>query len=141
MELSIDISGEISDLINNSLSDGYPCFLGTASASGEPQISMKGSVIAYDSETLAYWERAKRSAMQNIKENPKVVIFYRNTEKRLNWRFQGTAEIVESDRVRDDVMNRIPRAELDRDPERVGVAVLVNIYRITELSGNILQQA
>ena len=79
--------------------------------------------------------------MQNVQDNPKVVIFYRNPEKRFNWRFHGTSTILESGDVRDDVMSRTPQPELDRDPERQGAAVLVKIDRITELSGNVLQSA
>lgn len=137
----ISIDGEMRDLINGALSEGMPCFLGTASSSGEPQISMKGSVMVYDQETLAYWERTKRSAFDNVGVNPKVVIFYRNPEKRLNWRFHGVATVHESGEVRDAVMSRTVQPELDRDPERQGAAVLVRLDRITELSGNVLQQS
>jgi hypothetical protein len=38
------------------------------------------------------------------------------------------------------VMIRTVKAELDRDPERQGVAVLVRLDRITDLAGNVLQQ-
>ena len=38
-------------------------------------------------------------------------------------------------------MDRCVQAELDRDPERLGVAVLIKIEKITELSGEVLQQA
>jgi hypothetical protein len=37
-------------------------------------------------------------------------------------------------------MDRCVQAELDRDPERLGVAVLIKIDKITELSGEVLQQ-
>jgi hypothetical protein len=101
---------------------------------------MKGSVLVFDRETLAYWERAKRSALDNVAENPNVVIFYRNPEKRINWRFHGTATVYESGAIRDNVMQRTIPAELDRDPDRQGAAVLVRLDRITELSGNVLQR-
>ena len=84
--MAIDITGEMRDLINSSLSDGYPGIVGTASKDGMPQISMKGSLAVYDNETISYWERTKRTAMDNVSENPNVVIFYRNTADRLNWR-------------------------------------------------------
>ena len=135
----INIGDEMRALINNGLADGFPCMVGTASSDGQPQISMKGSVLVYDQESLAYWERSKRSALENVGENPKVVIFYRNTEKRLNWRFYGTATIHEADAVREDVMSRTVQAELDRDPDRLGVAVVVRLNKIAELSGNVLQ--
>lgn len=135
----ISITGDMKEKINNALADRYPCFVGTASNDGKPQISMKGSVMVYDDGTLAYWERAKRSALENVQGNPQTVIFYRNTEERLNWRFHGTATVHESGEIRDDVMSCTVQAELDRDPERQGVAVLVKIDEITELSGNVLQ--
>ena len=37
-------------------------------------------------------------------------------------------------------MNRTVQAELDRDPERIGVAVLIKLDRIVELNGNVLQE-
>jgi hypothetical protein len=69
-----------------------------------------------------------------------VVIFYRNPEKRINWRFHGTATVYESGAIRDNVMHRTIPAELDRDPDRQGVAVLVRLDQVTELSGKVLQQ-
>jgi hypothetical protein len=136
----INITDEMRQLIDNAYADGVPCILGTASKDGRPQISMKGSVLVFDRGTLAYWERARRSALENVGGNPQVVIFYRNPGKRINWRFHGTATIYEQGAIRDNVMNRTIQAELDRDPERKGVAVLVKVDRITELSGNVLQQ-
>ena len=136
----IDISEEMRALIDNALDDGCCCIVGTASKDGQPQISMKGSVLVFDRETLAYWERARRSAMENVAENPHVVIFYRNSEKRLNWRFHGIATVHEDGDIRENVMSRTVQGELDRDPERQGAAVLVRVDRITELNGNVLQQ-
>ncbi len=121
----IKIDDEMRGLIDNGQADGFPCVVGTASRDGHPQISMKGSVMVYDQESLAYWERSKRSALENVGENPHVVILYRNTEKRINWRFYGTATVHADGPVRDDVMSRTVQAELDR---------------IAELSGNVLQQ-
>jgi hypothetical protein len=69
-----------------------------------------------------------------------VVIFYRNPGERINWRFHGAATVYESGAIRDNVMQRTIPAELDRDPERLGVAVLVRLDQVTELSGNVLQK-
>jgi len=135
----INIDDEMRRLINNGLADGFPCMVGTATRDVQPQISMKGSVLVYDQESLAYWERSKRSALENVGDNPHVVILYRNTDKRINWRSYGTATVHEGDAVREDVMSRTVQAELDRDPDRQGVAVVVRLNKIAELSGNVLQ--
>lgn len=139
-KMAVSITGEMKELIDSALADRAPCILGTASGDGQPQISLKGSVLVYDEGTLAFWERAKRSALENIGENPQVVILYRNPAKRTTWRFHGTATVHESGDVRDEVMGRTVEAEIDRDPDRTGFAVLVRVDRITELSGNVLQQ-
>ena len=136
----IYITDETRQLIDNAYAEGAPCILGTASGDGYPQISMKGSVLVFDRETLAYWERAKRSALENVGENPNVVVFYRNPEKRINWRFYGTATVYESGAIWDNVMRRTIQEELDRDPDLQGVAVLVRVNQVIELSGNVLQQ-
>ena len=136
----ISITGDMAEKINNALADGVPGMVATASKDGVPQISMKGSVTVYDEQTLAYWERSKRSALKNVNENPNILVFYRNPGERLNWRFHGTTIIHETGDIRDDVMSKTPQAELDRDPELSGFAVLVKVDKITEMSGNVLQQ-
>ena len=130
----ISITGEMRHLIDNAVVDEFPCLLGTASLSGRPRISPKGSVIVYDAETLAYWERSRRTAMENIVENPQVVIFYRNPETGINWRFHGMAMLRLVGDIRDEVMKRIPQGELSYDSERRGAAVLVRVDQITEVT-------
>ena len=96
--------------------------------------------MVIESETLAYWERAKRSALENVVANPKVVVLYNNMKDRVRWRFYGVAEVHESDAIREEVMARTVQDELDRDPDRLGVAVLVKVNKISELNGNVLQE-
>ena len=136
----IKLTEEMKELFDTALADGFACLVGTATKDGQPQISPKGSVMVFDDETLAYWERAKRSGLANLEENPKVVVYYSHPVKRIRWRFYGEASIHESGPVREDVMSRTVQAELDRDPEREGVAVLIRVDQVGELSGNILQQ-
>lgn len=138
--MPINIEGEMRDLINSSGIDGIHCYLGTATPDGKPQISIKGSVAVLDGETLSYWERAKRTALENIAANPQVVFFYRNAEKKLNWRFHGTATVHESGETWERVKAVTPKMELDRDPDLQGAAVTVRIDSITELSGKVVQQ-
>ena len=136
----IDMNGEMKKLVDRSLADGWSCTVGTSDKDGQPQLSLKGSVMVFDSGTLAYWERAKRSALENVAENPKVVVLYNNMDDKIRWRFYGTAEVHESGPIRDEVMARTVQAELDRDPDRLGVAVLVKVNKIAELAGTVLQE-
>jgi len=136
----IELTDEMKELLGSALADRMACLVGTATKDGRPQISPKGSVMVFDKDTLAYWERSLRSALDNVAENPHVVIYYNNSEKRVRWRFYGTATVHESGPVRDEVMSRTVQAELDRDPERKGVAVVVRVDLINDLSGDVFQQ-
>lgn len=137
--MAIEFTEDMRELIGSAMDDRLFCTVGTASKDGVPNISLKGSVAIYDGETLSYWERVKGSALDNVVENPNIVIFYRNPGKRINWRFHGKAAIYESGGIRDKVKSITPQAELDRDPELAGVAVLVKVDAITDLGGNVLQ--
>ena len=136
----IEITEQMKELVNRNHADGWDCTIGTVDKNGQPQLSLKGSVMVYDSETLAYWERAKRTALENVVENPKITVLYNNMTDRIRWRLYGMAEVHESGFIREDVMSRIVDAELERDPERLGVAVLIKVNRISELSGTLLQE-
>ena len=136
----IEITEQKKELVNRNHADGWDCTIGTVDKNGQPQLSLKGSVMVYDSETLAYWERAKRTALENVVENPKITVLYNNMTDRIRWRFYGMAAVHESGFIREDVMSRIVDAELERDPERLGVAVLIKVKRISELSGTLLQE-
>ena len=135
----IEITEQMKDLVDRNHADGWDCTIGTVDKDGQPQVSLKGSVTVYDSETLAYWERAKRTALENVVENPKITVLYNNMTDRIRWRFCGMAEVYASGFVREDVMSLTVDSELEWDPERLGVAVLVRVNKITELSGAILQ--
>ena len=56
------ISQKLRDLIRSAWDDGYPCLLATEGPDG-PNISPKGSMVVFDDEHLAYWERSKRQAL------------------------------------------------------------------------------
>ena len=137
----IEITEQMKELVDRAHADGWDCTIGTVDKDGQPQLSLKGSVMAYGPATLAYWERAKRTALENVAENPKITVLYNNMADRIRWRFYGTAEVHESGPIREDVMSRTVEAELERDPDRLGVAVLIRVNKIAELSGAVLQDS
>ncbi|HEY1235172.1 MAG TPA: pyridoxamine 5'-phosphate oxidase family protein [Candidatus Binatia bacterium] len=134
----ISISDQMKELVDNALANGSPCILATVSADGEPDIGYKGSMMVFDNESLAYWERTKRVHMKNVKENPRVVVLFRDAKTKAAWRFHGTATLHESGSIRDQVMARTVKDELDKDPERKGAAVVICLDRITNMGGQVL---
>lgn len=59
------LSDTIKTLLRNASDDGYPCMLATDGPAG-PNISVKGSLLVFDDTHLAWWERSKRTALENL---------------------------------------------------------------------------
>jgi general stress protein 26 len=132
----------IGELLDKALADGAACLIGTASKDSRPQISPRGSVAVFDEQTLCYWERGNRSSRAQIEENPQVVVYYRNPARAAEipfpgagLRFHGRARVVDDGELRDRVWNRTIAAEQARDPDRKGVAVLIDVDFAEEFSG------
>ena len=137
----IKLTEEMTNAVNNALADKAPCILATASADGRPGVGYRGSLFVYDEKSLAYWERTFRRGSENVESNPHVVILYRNPATRLAWKFFGKAQVYRNGPVRDEVMNRVVQAELDRDTDRTGAAVIVTLDRVEMMSGVVLMSA
>jgi hypothetical protein len=143
----IKMTDLMAKLLNSALDDGAPCLLGTASKDADPQISPKGSIAVYNDDTLCFWERSYRSSLHHLTENPRVVVFYRNAARASEipyrgaaLRFHGTARVVKSGAERDRAWDLTVPLEQEKDPERKGFAVLVQVDRIEELSGAIIME-
>jgi hypothetical protein len=135
-------------LLDQALSDGVPCLVGTATRDGKPQISPKGSVAVLDEQNLCYWERSHRSALAHVSENPNVVVYYRNAARAEEikvrgaaMRFHGVARVIADGPDRERIWNATIPAEQERDPEKKGVGVMIRVSRIEELSGAAIMEA
>lgn len=129
------------DAVNSALADKVPCILATASPDGKPGVGYRGSVLALDDSSLAYWERTFRQGSDNVSANPHVVVLYRNPVTRQAWKFFGQAEVHRDGAVRDEVMAKVVQAEMDRDADRKGVAVVVRLDRVETMGGEVLMSA
>lgn len=141
----MNIQEPMVSLINNALAEGVPCLIGTASKDGSPQISPKGSVAVFDPQTLCYWERTHRTSEAAILQNPKVVVYYRNAARAAEipyrsaaFRIYGRARVVKSGPDWERAWSLTVPAERERDPDKTGVAILIDVDRIEELSGKVL---
>ena len=126
--------------IDNSHLNGMSCFVATASNEGEPDMGPKGSMMVFDDQSLAFWERSFRITLKNLEENPRIVAYYRNPKEAVNWRFHGVATIHTDGSIRDEVMARTISVELEKDPERKGVAVVIRVDKIMSAAGVVLQE-
>ena len=135
------ISEKIRALINNAWVDGYPCLLATQGADG-PNISPKGSLLVFDDQHLAYWERSKRKALENLGGEKRVAVIYANMKAQRDGvlesgflRFYGTAELHEAGPMREAIFQKLTKREQEHDGADKGIGVLIRIERAADVRG------
>lgn len=126
----IELNEAMAQAIDNALAEAAPVLVGTSSSAGMPDIAYKGSVMVFDKDHLAWWERSHGTTLRNVRENGHACVYYVNRATRQSYKCFGVAEVIDEGPVREAVMARTVQAELDRDPERKGVAVMVRIDRV-----------
>ena len=135
------ISEKIRTLVDNAWVDGFPCLLATAGPDG-PNISPKGSMLVYDDDHLAYWERSKKQALANLGHDTRVVVIYANMKAQRDnilesgfLRFYGTAELHEAGPMREKIFQRLTKREQEHAGADVGIGVLIKIDRAADVRG------
>ena len=125
---------DYADSIDSALAEGRPTAIATVGDSG-PDIGFKGSLLVLDGDRLAYWERTLGQHLENVRAHPEVAVLYFHPERGQYVRFYGRASVHEHGAVRDAVLAKVVPAELERDPERKGVAVVIDVHTVSEPFG------
>ncbi len=135
------LSQKMKDLIGNAWVDGCPCLVGTTGADG-PNISPKGSLIVFDDQHLAYWERSKRKALENLQHDKRVVVVYANMKAQRDGvldsgflRFYGKAELHESGPIHEAIFAKLSKREQEHEGADTGIGVLIRIERAQDVRG------
>jgi uncharacterized protein len=131
----------------NTAFPAHVCLVATVLPNGFAQVSPRGSTMVFDDEHLALWERGKGSTNANLEDGTKVTVFLRKPPLRESGllpkggiaRFYGTAKIVRSGPVYEEVWTRLVQPEKDRDPQKQGYAVLIAVERAEDLDGQPLR--
>lgn len=137
--MAIDLTDEMRAAFATAVADGAPVLVASASSSGMPDIAFKGSAMVWDTDHIAFWERARGQTMRNLEENGQACVLYRNAATRVAWKMFGVAEVFQEGDLRAAIMARAVQFELDRDPERKGAAVLIRIDRVLQ-AGQLLME-
>ena len=135
----IQLTEEMTRLINRARDDGFPCIVATASPDGTPNAGYIGTVLAVDDSTFVYRDRTRRQPLEHIEENPKVIVLFRNAAVDTGWKFRCTATVVRQGEVYDDMTNRLAESGLISDPEMPGAAIVIlHIDQVLTLFGEVL---
>src|SRR5438270_2928400 len=122
------------DIVDNARTDHEQALttgLVATSNGVQPDLALKGSLMVWDKDHLAWWERSKRETLAAVATNPRVAVFVRNpTRDRRTLRFYGTARVVDHPELREQVWSRVRQVEKETDKEKQGVAAIVRVDRV-----------
>ncbi len=134
-------SEKVRNLVKDAWDDGYVCLLASTGPDG-PNVSPKGSMMIFDDHHLAYWERSKKKAFENLKADDRVCVVYSNMQAQRDGRlasgilrFYGRAELHEKGPVRDAIFARLNNREQTHDGADEGVGVLIRVERAADVRG------
>ncbi len=135
VENAIDLT-KYTEQLHEALAQHTPCVVATADAKGNVDIGLKGSVMVWDRDHLAYLERTHGVHLQHLQENKHIAIQYYNRQNTPAMiRFFGEAELLESGPLRDEIRSKTIAPELAKDPDNRGIIVLIRIDKVIEPGG------
>ncbi|HEV8670170.1 MAG TPA: pyridoxamine 5'-phosphate oxidase family protein [Candidatus Limnocylindria bacterium] len=130
---AVDLT-QFAEIVDNARTDGdrgQGTGVVATSNDGQPDVALKGSLMVWDVDQLAWWERGRAETEAAVRANPRVAVMVRNvTRDRRTLRFYGEARIVTDPELRERIWERVLQVEKDADPEKNGVAVLARIDRV-----------
>jgi hypothetical protein len=140
---------KIPEILQPHINTAFPanvCLVGSVLPNGFAQISPRGSTMVFDDRHIALWERGKGSTNENLADGTPLTVYFRKPQLREEGvlpkggiaRFYGHVRIYRSGPIYEEVWRRLVQPEKDRDPQKGGYAVLIEIDKAEDLDGQSL---
>ena len=134
----LKLSAAMKDAIDKAFETSKPVVICYVDESGAPQLSYRGSTQAYSDTQLAIWVRNPEGRiLPSIAKNPAVALIYGNFDPSARgfMIFRGRAHVDDSDAVRAHVYERAHAFERDKDKERKGIALIIDLDSVEGFFG------
>lgn len=95
---------KLTDDAKKAIAEIRPSLIATASKTGKPNVSAKGSLRVLDDEHVLFADIASPRTIANIKENPQVAVICLNASARKGCRIWGKGEILNSGELFDKIV-------------------------------------
>ena len=134
----LKLSAAMKEAVNNGFGTGKPLAIAYVDENGAPQLSYRGSTQAYSDTQLAIWVRNPDGrVLDATRKNPAVALIYGNFDPSARgfMIFRGRARIDASEAVRNRVYEQAHEFERDKDQERKGVALIIDLDSVEGFFG------
>jgi len=133
---------KLTDEIKQTVNEAYvpndrPILMATIDEDGKPNMTWRGSVVAFSDTQLGVWARnAEGGTARTLEKHPDVMLVYRESggpgqRSRVTLNFKGKARVDDSEAARRRVYDTMPQRERDSDPEMKGVAIIVDLEGVS----------
>ena len=120
----------ITEKIKNFLNLQNLGYVATVSSDGKPNISPKGTIIGWSSDTLAFADIRSPDTMKNLIENPNVEINVIDPLLRKGYLFQGTARFLEDGTLYQEILNHYRQNGIK---SQINSIVLVDVSCVSDV--------
>jgi len=108
---------------------GKMAWVATASPDGVPNTTPKGTVQVIDDEHIVFADLFSLKTRDNLQKNPKVAVTVVDLEKYKGYQFKGSAELVDSGPVFDQVVEQLKKAPMQLpNPKYVVIIIVDSIF-------------
>ena len=133
----IVLSEELKTSLANSMTDRIAVIAAYVDRKGAPHLGFYGSLHAYSDDQLALWARKPDSELvATLPAHPKIEFVYSDMANARIYRLGGSARIVTDPVERDRVYEGIHEIEQGHDPERTGVAIVIDLLHVSGRDSN-----
>ena len=105
-------------------------YVATVSSDGKPNISPKGTIIAWTSKILAFADIRSPDTMKNLQNNPFVEINVIDPLLRRGYLFQGQARIIKGNSQFEEILTHYRKKGI-KSP--INAIVLVDVSEVSEV--------
>lgn len=134
----LELTDEMQAAVNSAFGTGKPIAVAYVDEDGAPRLSYRGSTQALGPTELAIWVRNPEGRiLESIDKNPAVALVYGdfNPEDRRFMIFRGRARRDDSKATRDRVFTNAHEFEQSQDPDRKGVAIVIELDSVEGFFG------
>jgi hypothetical protein len=128
--MPVELTDEMKTRIDGAFENRTPIIVAYVDAEGAPHLSFRGTTQTVGDDQLAIWARNPDGGLPTaIVHNPRVALLYRDPSAGRSMRMSGRARLAPE--LNQTVYDRSHERERARDPDRRGVAIVIELDHVT----------
>ncbi|MFP6837860.1 MAG: pyridoxamine 5'-phosphate oxidase family protein [Pseudomonadales bacterium] len=131
----IELDDEIKQRLDKAIEEHKVLAAAYVDVRGKPHISFYGSTHVHSSDQLAIWARNPEGELiKTLATRPDIAFIYGDVGSRVYYTFEGRGRVTTDEAERNRIFAEMHPIERQFDAEKNGVAVVVDVDKVTSLS-------